>query len=187
MKKISRKDFDYLVHCAEHYDYFTQYIDDFHQQEKAEERNAAYSGDFDEILAGIDLRISILNFANLGNKTVEKVEEFLNENGVEIEVEAKKPIVRIWTEEEIKKLILTNDIVLYRGIKKLYDLQTEDEQNSKSTKYRNGAGFNAVDGKFMSSIAEYLIKHRFLTEKQKQYARKKMLKYAGQLTAIANS
>lgn len=96
-------------------------------------------------------------------------------------------MARIWLEEEIKHLVQTNDIVLYRAIKQLYDRQTEDEKAAGNTKHYNGVGFNGADSRFMSSIAEFLIKHRFLTDKQKFVARKKMIKYTKQLTAIANS
>ena len=35
---------------------------------------------------------------------------------------------RIWTEEEIKTLVQTNDKVLYGALKKLYNEQTSDEK-----------------------------------------------------------
>lgn len=93
---------------------------------------------------------------------------------------------RIWTEDEIRSLVQENDVVLYRALKKLYACQTEDEQTVGETKHRNGAGFNGVDSKYMSSVAEYLNRNGFLTDKQKYYTRKKMVKYTKQLTAIAN-
>ena len=94
---------------------------------------------------------------------------------------------KIWTEQEIGDLVQTNDIVLYRALKKLYDKQTEDEKQDGNTKHQNGQGFNGVDAKFLSSVAEFLIKNRYLTEKQKFVTRKKMIKYTKQLTAIANA
>ena len=96
-------------------------------------------------------------------------------------------MARIWLEEEIEHLVQTNDIVLYRAIKQLYDRQTEDEKAAGNTKHYNGVGFNGADSRFMSSIAEFLIKHRYLTEKQKYCVRKKIMKYVGQLTMIANN
>lgn len=95
--------------------------------------------------------------------------------------------MRIWTEDEIRELLITNDIFLYRALKKLYDRQTDDEQEQGHTKHRNGQGFNGVDGKFMTSVAKFLIKNRYLTEKQKYCVRKKIMKYVGQLTMIANN
>ena len=54
------------------------------------------------------------------------------------------------------------------------------------THEHNGVGFNGIDGGIMSSFSEFYKKTGFLTYKQMKIARKKMLKYAGQLTKIAN-
>ena len=93
---------------------------------------------------------------------------------------------RVWTEAEIKELVQTNDIVLYRALKELYNCQTADEQASGHTKHYNGAGFNGVDGPILSSMAEFLIQRGFLTTKQKAIVRKKLVKYNKQLTKLAN-
>ena len=93
---------------------------------------------------------------------------------------------RIWTEDEIKAYVQTNDKVLYGAIKKLYNEQTADEKVAGETKHYNGVGFNGADSKFMSSIAEFLIRNGFLTDKQKYAARKRMVKYTKQLTRLAN-
>lgn len=94
---------------------------------------------------------------------------------------------RIWTEEEIKSLVQTNDEVLYRALKELYACQTADEQASGETREHNGKGFNGVDAEFLSSVSRFLIKNGFLTEKQKMYTRKKLVKYNKQLTRLANA
>lgn len=94
---------------------------------------------------------------------------------------------RVWTEEEIKELVQTNDTVLYGALKKLYACQTADEQSSKETKEHNGVGFNGFDAEFLSSVAEFLLKRGFLTEKQKMYTRRKLVKYNKQLTKLANA
>lgn len=93
---------------------------------------------------------------------------------------------RIWTEDEIRDYVQTNDKVLYGAIKKLYDEQTEDEKEAGQTKHYNNIGFNGADSKFMSSVAEFLIRKGYLTEKQKFAARKRMVKYTKQLTRLAN-
>lgn len=100
--------------------------------------------------------------------------------------EVEKP-KRVWSEDEIKVLVQTNDKVLYGALKKLYAEQTADEQNMGHTKYYNGAGFNGVDSRFLSSVAEFLNRTGFLTEKQKIVTRKKMVKYTKQLTRLANA
>ncbi len=101
--------------------------------------------------------------------------------------EPKKPRRRVWTEEEIRHLIQTNDEVLYDGLRKLYECQTADEKSSASTRVQNGKGFNSVDAKFLTSVSQFLIRTGFLTPKQKAVVRKKLVKYNKQLTAIANA
>lgn len=94
---------------------------------------------------------------------------------------------RVWTEEEIKVLVQTNDAVLYGALKKLYACQTADEQDSGETREHNGVGFNGIDASFLSSTAEFLKRTGFLTEKQKVIVRKKLVKYNKQLTRLANA
>lgn len=93
---------------------------------------------------------------------------------------------RVWTEDEIKNLIQTNDKVLYGALKNLYACQTSDEQVMGTTKENNGAGFNGLDAPILSSFCEFLNKTGFLTPKQKVIARKKLVKYNKQLTKLAN-
>ena len=103
------------------------------------------------------------------------------------ELEERMNAKRIWTEEEIRNLVQTNDKVLYGAIKKLYAEQTADEQRAGQTKHHNGVGFNGADSRFMSSIAEFLKRTGFLTDKQKVVARRKLVKYNKQLTRLANA
>ncbi len=100
---------------------------------------------------------------------------------------ANKPAKRVWTEEEIKSLIQSNDKVLYGALKKLYACQTADEKASGETNEYNGVGFNGVDAPILSSFCEFLNKTGFLTPKQKMLARKKLVKYNKQLTKLANA
>lgn len=93
---------------------------------------------------------------------------------------------RIWTEDEIKNYIQTNDTVLYGALKKLYACQTADEQATGDTHVVNGAGFNGLDAPILSSMAEFLLKTGFLTPKQRVIVRKKLVKYNKQLTKLAN-
>ena len=95
--------------------------------------------------------------------------------------------MRTWTETEISNLVQTNDIVLYRALRKLYACQTEDEKITGTTNNNNGKGFNGVDAPILSSFAEFLEKTGFLTYRQKEICRRKLKKYNRQLTAIANS
>lgn len=94
--------------------------------------------------------------------------------------------MKIWTIEEIKNLMATNDRVLYRALYTLYTYQTTAEQEYGQTIASNGVGFNGCDAEILTSFAKFLMRTGFLTEKQKVLARKKMVKYAKQLTKIAN-
>ena len=94
---------------------------------------------------------------------------------------------RVWTEEEIRNLVQTNDKVLYGALRNLYNCQTADEKEDGETTHQNGAGFNGLDAPILSSIAEFLNKNGFLTEKQKVLVRKKLVKYNRQLTRLANA
>ena len=95
-----------------------------------------------------------------------------------------------WTKEEIKEKLEANNsssvIWIQRGILAIYAKQTEDEKFEKSTNYNNNVGFTGVDAKILSSFAEQLIKGWTLSKKQIEIAKKKMPKYAGQLSKIAN-
>ena len=93
---------------------------------------------------------------------------------------------RVWTSEEIRTLIQTNDTVLYGALRKLYDCQTADEVADRTVSHRNGAGFNKIDAGILTSFCEFLNRAGFLTVKQKVIARKKMIKYTRQLTELAN-
>jgi len=104
---------------------------------------------------------------------------------MELEKTAQKK--RIWTEDEIRELVQTNDKVLYGALRNLYNEQTADEQRAGDTEHNNGVGFNGADAKIMSSFAEFLNKTGFLTTKQKAVARKKLVKYNKQLTRLANA
>ena len=95
-------------------------------------------------------------------------------------------MMKVWTKEEIKGLIESRDDAVIRGMKRIYDLQTESEKAFGDTHVHNGVGFSGVDGEIMSSFVEFYNKANFLSYKQMKIARKKMLKYAGQLTKISN-
>ena len=93
---------------------------------------------------------------------------------------------RVWKKEEIREKIKTNDKWLFRGLLRIYQLQTEDEQANRATSHFNGVGFNGVDAEFLSQAAErYASGFRF-SDKYKAAIRRAMLKYSAQLTRIAN-
>lgn len=93
---------------------------------------------------------------------------------------------KVWTAEEIKELVQTNDKVLYGALRKLYACQTTDEQAGHEVNHKNGMGFNKFDASILSSFCEFLNRAGFLTDKQKGVARNKLKKYTRQLTVLAN-
>jgi hypothetical protein len=86
---------------------------------------------------------------------------------------------------EIRNKIATDDRWLQRGIIAIWKYQTATEKATKTTHLFNNVGFNGVDAPFLSSLAEFLSKGYNLSDKQKFVARKKMMKYSGQLYRIA--
>lgn len=94
---------------------------------------------------------------------------------------------KVWTKEEIRKKIQSSDKWLTRGVIAIYQWQTEDERTNEETNQSNGVGFNGSDAFILSRFAVYAMNHGKLVGKQIPLARKKMLKYSGQLARIANS
>lgn len=90
------------------------------------------------------------------------------------------------TKEGIKTLLNWNDSAVEKGIVRIYQLQTADEQAGGATKHLNGKGFNARDAKYGTYLAKWVLSKRHLTGKHLAAARKMCLKYSGQLTDIAN-
>lgn len=91
-----------------------------------------------------------------------------------------------WRKEEIREMLEMNDKAVVRGLVRIYEKQTDDEKKTEMTTHENGVGFNGSDSRFLSKLACFYIKHGYLSEKQLSIVRKRILKYAGQLTKIAN-
>lgn len=93
---------------------------------------------------------------------------------------------KVWTKEEVKELIATKDEMVRRGLLVIFALQTADEKNSEHTTHTNGVGFTGFDGELMSSFAHQLKEKGYLSPKQLEMTRKKLVKYASQLAKVAN-
>lgn len=87
----------------------------------------------------------------------------------------------------IRHNLTTSDRWLTRGLIAIYNQQTADEQNAQTTAYHNNMGFGAIDAEILSSFAQQYITTGYLTVKQLEITRKKMIKYAGQLYCLANN
>ena len=119
--------------------------------------------------------------------------------------------IRIWTREEIDKLLIENDIAVMRGIVRLFELQTEEEVTTAQTKHENSVGFTAADAKAGTRMARWLLGMNDRNERRyppkdlrhplcqrvlgryaqggtvMQRARKIALKHSRQLVNIANN
>lgn len=93
---------------------------------------------------------------------------------------------KVWTKEEIREKLKTNDQWVIRGLLAIYDRQTEEEQSSHATNQWNGVGFNAYDAEFMTGSVEFYKNRGFLSKKHLNAVRKALIKYSGQLARIAN-
>lgn len=97
-----------------------------------------------------------------------------------------------WTKDSIRAGLLNNDAWVLRGLVVLYDRQTLAEQQTHQTKENNKVGFSAFDAEILTSFAKQVSswdKNKYrtpLSPKQLEVARKKILKYSGQLAKIAN-
>lgn len=94
--------------------------------------------------------------------------------------------MKIWSAEEIKNLLVTNDKMVAHSVKVLYERQTMSERITHETTESNGIGFNGVDAPFLTSCAQFYISAGFLTPRQTTACRKKLMKYSRQLARIAN-
>ena len=87
--------------------------------------------------------------------------------------------------EQMKVLLVLNNVALERAIVLIHDRQTEIEKQSCNTIERNKVGFTAFDAEIFSSFAEQILRGRRLTPKQLETARRAMPKYWRQLREIA--
>jgi len=92
----------------------------------------------------------------------------------------------MWTREAIQIILETNTKAVERGIVRIYERQTEDEQQSDNTKHSNSRGFNAADAKYGSYLARWVIGGRHLSGKHLAKAREMTIRYSGQLADLAN-
>ena len=62
----------------------------------------------------------------------------------------------------------------------LYTLQTDDEKRRKYCSCLNGKGFNKIDAKILTSIAEHYIRKGAISQKQYEVVQKRIHKYHSQ-------
>ena len=96
------------------------------------------------------------------------------------------------SKDGILNLLETNDLAVARALLVLNHRQTNDEQASEHTRYRNGRGFRPCHARMGSSMAKFFAKNGFLSPKQVNYWRARDRAgnmrigiYAGQLLEVA--
>ena len=94
--------------------------------------------------------------------------------------------IKVWEKDEIKSILTRSDVFVTRSVVKMLERQTVAEAQGGYTNVANNVGFSAFDAEFLTSIANKIIEGRNLSVKQISSTRKSMLRYAGQITDIAN-
>lgn len=73
-----------------------------------------------------------------------------------------------------------------KGLLAIYDHQTNEEQQLKTTNRFNGVGFTGSDARILSSLATFYQRNKYLSEKQIAILSRKMPKYWQQILNISN-
>ena len=89
------------------------------------------------------------------------------------------------TVETIRNLLSQNDEAVRRALIAINNRQTHVEQRVGRTIENNGRGWNGRDAELMSSFADQLQRRGWLSFKQMCIARRRLMKYAGQLLIVA--
>ena len=93
-------------------------------------------------------------------------------------------VIRDWLAGPANPTIVEHRQSIERMMEGLWARQTEDEQATKTTKNRNGRGFNAQDAEFAGNFITYLRKHGRCDDRLGWMARRKLMKYSRQLAEI---
>tara|TARA_R110000868_G_scaffold351214_1_gene612507 strand:+ start:922 stop:1335 length:414 start_codon:yes stop_codon:yes gene_type:complete len=81
----------------------------------------------------------------------------------------------------VRYMLSTNPVWALRGLVKIYERQTADEQASGTTNNLNSVGFSGVDSQILSSFAVQYQKWNKLSDKQMAIVFKKMQRYSKQI------
>lgn len=88
-------------------------------------------------------------------------------------------------QEAIKKQITSSDAQSIKAMLKVYEYQTSDEQESAGVYENNGVGFAGADAEILTSFCKQFTAKGFLSPKQMEIVKKKVGKYAAQITKQA--
>lgn len=85
----------------------------------------------------------------------------------------------------IREALTVNNNWAIKGLLRIYNEQTDEEQACEDTMEHNGVGFSGVDGNILSSFSKQIINGRELSLTQMKIVHKVMPKYAGQLERLS--
>lgn len=94
---------------------------------------------------------------------------------------------KIWDRDMINDLLVRNDAAVERAMIRLYELQTQDEKSTDSTRVHNGQGFGSFYARRGSYYARWVQSGKRLSGHHLDAARKIALKHSRQLVDIANA
>ena len=97
-----------------------------------------------------------------------------------------KKITKQQKKEFLKEQLGKNLNWALQGLVRIYEYQTNDEQENEVTSYHNDVGFTGADAELLTSFAKQYLKRGFLTPKQQNILFKKMPKYWQQLLKISD-
>lgn len=93
----------------------------------------------------------------------------------------EKKITKAALVEFLRKQLTTNEKWARAALLRIYDNQTDSEQNSEDTHALNGIGFTTGDARLLTRFAEWYKTHGWLSPKQMKWVFAKIGKYARQL------
>lgn len=88
-------------------------------------------------------------------------------------------------QEAIRAQITSSDAQSIKAMLRIFEYQTEDEQHYGDVSEYNGVGFVGNDARILTSFCKQYTNKGYLSPKQMAIVRKKVGKYAGQLTKLS--
>ena len=84
----------------------------------------------------------------------------------------------------VRTKLETSDKWILEALVKIFEYQTSYEQQTEHTAENNGVGFTGADGRILTGMAKFYNRNKYLSEKQKAIVKRRIPKYAGQLTRL---
>lgn len=95
-------------------------------------------------------------------------------------------VTKIQLRDYVKHKLANDPNWALKGLLRIYDFQTNEEQNSEHTIDHNNKGFTGTDGEILSSFAKQYERRKSLSDKQMFLLMKKMPKYWHQIVMISD-